>query len=148
MATDDELNTEDRDSDVEEARIAYEKVLLDAARAALEKGEFAKLERIKVNLGLPVAANDENGDMLTQHEKALDFWRLGTTVLLILFLFAAIMYTVKEKSTTAAPYLSLLSGLTGIAIGWMFTGTSGQSADRFREVNHRQRFQKKGTGQS
>jgi hypothetical protein len=74
-------------------------------------------------------------DTLTPHEKFLDKWRIATTFCLILFFFAVIVYvvrfTTKDNAASVTPYVSLMSGLAGIALGWMFanSGTGARKGD-------------------
>lgn len=68
-------------------------------------------------------------DTLTSHEKVLDNWRIVVTIALIIVLFGVIAMVVLIKSATSAgtPYVSLISGLAGIALGWMFANAGAQS---------------------
>ncbi len=68
-------------------------------------------------------------DELTPHEKFLDKWRVSITALLVmgLFLIVGVIATKTVTNAAATPYVSLLSGLAGIALGWMFA-TSGSGA--------------------
>ena len=72
-------------------------------------------------------------DTLTPHEKVLDNWRVAVTVILILVLFTAVAIVIFHPSGAAAatPLLSLISGLTGIALGWMFAnaGTNARKSE-------------------
>jgi hypothetical protein len=74
------------------------------------------------------------GDTLTPHEKLLDKWRIRVTVILILVLFgviANVVFTGEKSAQSATPYVSLISGLAGIALGWMFAnaGTGARKSD-------------------
>jgi hypothetical protein len=100
--------------------------------------QFAELSRMSGGLpdlqsgGAPEAGRD------TSHEYKLDGWRVFITVLLILALFT-IMALIVSKSlatSTATPYVSLLSGLAGIALGWMFA-SGGGPRQRSISVNSR-----------
>jgi hypothetical protein len=62
-----------------------------------------------------------NSDGLTSHERFLDGCRVAVTGLLILALFVIIYHVSTTATSSATPYISLLSGLAGIALGWMFT---------------------------
>jgi len=86
-------------------------------------------------------AASSNSDGLTPHEKVLDWCRVAITGLLVLALFVIIFHVSTTKSATATPYISLLSGLAGIALGWMFTNmgspTGTKPSPRERAQNRR-----------
>ena len=95
-------------------------LLIVAAINALDSkndATFDNLERL-VGARLDVAASRD--DMLTPHERVLDNWRIVATFLLIGALFTAIVLAVLRSNNSAGPYISLSSGLAGIALGWMF----------------------------
>lgn len=68
-------------------------------------------------------------DSITPHEKLLDMWRILVTLALIAVLLVVIMFVVryatKETAASVTPYVSLISGLAGIALGWMFASAGG-----------------------
>lgn len=65
------------------------------------------------------------------YERRLDSWRVFITILLVLALFALMIIIILKSINpgTATPYVSLLSGLVGIALGWMFA-TASQGRQR------------------
>ena len=71
-------------------------------------------------------------DTLTPHEKVLDRWRIVTTIILVLALFIALGFVLKSPTIakTGTPYISLVSGLAGIALGWMFASAGNSNAAR------------------
>jgi hypothetical protein len=108
-------------------------VLIKRAIDALETqdaGAFVSPESLAIgSLGFTASLDDT----LTPHEKVLDNWRIAVTVILILVLFAAVAIVVFHPSgaATATPLLSLISGLAGIALGWMFanSGAGARTSD-------------------
>ena len=92
-------------------------------------------------------------DAESPHEKFLDKWRIAVTVALVLALFAVVILVIvySPTSTTkkgvtistgndSAPYVSLLSGIAGIALGWMFaqaTGIGQRNRDSSRTNDNR-----------
>lgn len=71
-------------------------------------------------------------ETLTSHERVLDNWRIVVTVSLIVVLFGviALVVLVKSATGTGTPYVSLISGLAGIALGWMFANAGTPSTKK------------------
>ena len=65
----------------------------------------------------------------TEHEVRMDNWRVRTTIVMIAGLFAIVLFVVIVPGVPSATtqYVSLMSGLAGIALGWLFG--SGASAN-------------------
>jgi hypothetical protein len=129
----------DREDQLAKLRFEAMSALLQQAKAALEAGDLATFNSLSSQAFGPepvTPAPDLElislapSDTLTPHEKLLDGWRVVTTVVLVLALFTivAIALSTSTAATTASPYVSILSGLAGIALGWMFAGAAGASA--------------------
>jgi hypothetical protein len=74
-------------------------------------------------------------DEPTAHELQMDRWRVWTTVAMVAALFLIILASIYLRSgsslgsgaaaTAAGGFVSLFSGLAGIALGWLFGSGSG-----------------------
>jgi len=64
---------------------------------------------------------------VSPHEKFLDGWRIAITAALVGALFLVIVLILLRESVAASatPYVSLFSGLAGIALGLMFASAAG-----------------------
>ena len=112
--------------------------LLEKAKAALDANDLKLFNSLSkqafgaenVGPSLDDSLGSSPGDTLTPHEKLLDGWRVVTTMALVLALFVVVaLILLKSTATsTATPYVSLLSGLAGIALGWMFASAGGSNA--------------------
>jgi hypothetical protein len=76
--------------------------------------------------GRPMRAKPADSADRTSYERRLDSWRIVITFLLVLALFTLMIIIILKSINpgTATPYVSLLSGLVGIALGWMFATAS------------------------
>jgi hypothetical protein len=115
-------------------RIYADMVLIKRAIDLLEgQNAAASVSPDSLEIGKLSFKTTSVDDTLTPHEKVLDNWRIAVTVILILVLFAAVAIVVFHPSgaTSATPLLSLISGLAGIALGWMFAnaGTNARKSD-------------------
>lgn len=75
----------------------------------------------------------------TAHELQMDHWRVRTTLAMVVALFiilAAILYHGQASGQAATGFVSLFSGLAGIALGWLFG--SGAVSVRGRAPKARQ----------
>jgi hypothetical protein len=108
------------------------KILMDRALKALEANDLDDYESLRRRaLGTPQDDSMKEAEP-TSHEIYLDVRRVWITGGLVAALFA-VVGLVLFKSTAAAaatPYVSLLSGLAGIALGWMFTSAGRVSTPR------------------
>jgi hypothetical protein len=50
----------------------------------------------------------------------MDLLRVGISFVMILGLFGIVAAVAVQGSTSASPYVSIMSGLAGIALGWLF----------------------------
>ena len=80
----------------------------------------------------------------TAHELQMDRWRVRTTLAMVVALFliilAAILYHGQSSGQAATGFVSLFSGLAGIALGWLFG--SGAVSVRGRAPRARQSRQR------
>jgi hypothetical protein len=95
-------------------------LLIVAAINALDSKNGATSDNLERLVRTRLDVTTSRDDMLTPHERVLDNWRIVATFLLIGALFTAIVLAVIENNKSAGPYISLSSGLAGIALGWMF----------------------------
>lgn len=86
-------------------------------------------------LASPVVSLGPN-DTLAPHERFLDKWRIVITLVTVVALFTVVMLILftGTSAASASPYVSLLSGLAGIALGWMFAGGGLSSAGAKRRT--------------
>jgi hypothetical protein len=128
-----------REDDLAKLRAEAQSALLLKAKAALDDNKiklFTSLSDKAFELANVGPAVDDGNidrspdDVVTPHEKLLDAWRVFTTILLVIAL-GLIIGVVLLNSTAAksgTPYVSLLSGLAGIALGWMFASAANPNA--------------------
>jgi hypothetical protein len=50
----------------------------------------------------------------------MDLWRVAISFIMILGLFGIVAAVALKGSSSASPYVSIMSGLAGIALGWLF----------------------------
>jgi hypothetical protein len=119
---------------------AFELLLKEAQRAQ-EKGETERfqtlIEQILAHASQGTSVTIDNAEESVR-ERRMDYWRIGVTALLVVVLFVTILYTVGvlTSGTTqaaAAQYVTLISSLAGIALGWLFG--AGPSTSRRTEVD-------------
>lgn len=99
-----------------------QQLLLLRAIDALQQDDLKTYELLR-------GAAEGDGDM-TEHEKYLDVRRVWITAGLVVALFAVVGIILLRSSiaSTATPYVSLLSGLAGIALGWMFASSGAKGS--------------------
>ena len=124
---------------------AYLRQLKFEAQVELMSDTIAKLKEGKFTISDTGLLGDElfksvgsgPSNTLTPHERFLDRWRVWITAGTLVALFAVvglILFT-GTAAAAATPYVSLVSGLAGIALGWMFAsagiprGTSPPSSN-------------------
>jgi hypothetical protein len=110
-----------------------EAVFLDAKREGHDPK--TSLQDLLASPLAPAFPRGDIPDLESRHEKFLDKWRIGITLVLVVALAVVVWLVVKDNNnnSAAAPYVSLLSGLAGIALGWMFANATGGS----RGADHR-----------
>ena len=114
-----------RREQLEALRYQADHALLTMALEAFQRRDIDDFKTFYANVGSPLKSESEPSDNLTRHEKVLDAWRICITMALVLALATAVFLVVRQTSPSgaAAAYVSLLSGLTGIALGWMFANS-------------------------
>jgi hypothetical protein len=123
MARDYPIRTEQRK--VEHLRLVIETALLQRASEALSTGDLTAFDNLTSRSSRLQGVHPASLDSLTPHERFLDKCRVYLTggLLAALFGVVGVILFTKAAASTATPYVSLLSGLAGIALGWMFTST-------------------------
>jgi hypothetical protein len=109
-----------------------DKILMQKALEALDENQFQRYSELS-GRALDQPQNDSTGGLEpTVHERYLDVKRVWITggLLAALFTIVALVLFKSSIATTATPYVSLLSGLAGIALGWMFANAGGTSTQR------------------
>src|SRR4051812_25428841 len=100
-----------------------EYLLLERARGALDDKDFDAFDRAVERLRPQVAGHATGPG---PHEIYMDRWRLGLTAFLLAGLFVIVgVVALGTGDADATPYVSLLSGLAGIALGWAFANGQG-----------------------
>ena len=107
--------------------------VMGKARQALDRDEYdvyKSLSSLVFEAGyLDPELSSEGPELLTRHERRLDGWRIFTTIVLVgglLVVLGLVLFT-KTSTSTATPFISLVSGLAGIALGWMFAGAGNSN---------------------
>lgn len=115
----------ERKEQLDAKRYSLEMMFLNQMEKDVGDGSFdaKKIEEFKAIYG---GLMPEAPDNLSQHEKVLDRWRVIITLTLIVVLAIAVILVVRQThpSAAAAAYVSLISGLAGIALGWMFANSA------------------------
>src|SRR6266851_1818601 len=99
-----------------------DEILMEKALQALKEGRLPEYSSLSGHaLGTPQDDSEQKSEP-TAHERYLDVRRVWITAGLLgaLFTIVALVLFKASIATTATPYVSLLSGLAGIALGWMF----------------------------
>lgn len=131
----------DQESRLADWQYQAKAALLKKATEALEAGKFDVFKTLSSQaLGSNSVDPTLDGggarrtpdDTLTPHEKVLDRWRAITTIILVLALFVVLGFVLHSPTIvkTGTPYVSLVSGLAGIALGWMFASAGNSNAAR------------------
>lgn len=105
--------------------------LIRQAAEAASRNDFNRSDEL---IGRVLAAQ-EGSAARSSHDVRMDLLRVSISAVMILGLFgivAAVAF--HPKSSNISPYISLMSGLAGIALGWLFgsgaTSTTGVSVSR------------------
>lgn len=105
-----------------ELRLNAQQLLLKEAVRAMDAGETERFDKLIDRLvggpGLPDAALVES-----QRSSRMDWWRITLATLLIVGLIGIVVASIMQDTPVAGDYVPLLSGLAGIAIGWLYSGT-------------------------
>lgn len=125
------------ESAVREQRLNLERDLLSKIAEEVNENnpDPKKIEGYKAVYREVAGIGFHSDEKLTRHERALDWWRVIITLALIGVLAVAVILVVRQTkpSATAAAYISLISGLAGIALGWMFA-SAGDLKERKRST--------------
>lgn len=120
-------------SSIDQERVRAMGVMVDELRNAAEAKDD---ERFRM-LADRIFGREESGDTVIERPVAysetrtsrLDFWRLWLTWMLVAGLIVIIVLAVwPGANVNAAPYISIFSGLVGIAVGWLF-GANSRTGD-------------------
>jgi hypothetical protein len=104
---------------------------LIAERAIIAK-QAGKTELFYELVNQSQALDEPTNDITSQRENRLDWARLIVAGILIVGLIGAVIYAMHQNQNgasatqgqTTAQYLSLVTGLAGIAIGWLYGNSS------------------------
>lgn len=111
----------------ESIRLQAQSLVLEEARRAFADRDIERFDHLLDRLtGSPDAGP---GAVLThdiQRESFMDRWRLALAAVLIVGLIVVVGLSVAQDSEFGGEYVPLLSGLAGIAIGWLYSGTTGR----------------------
>lgn len=99
------------------------RMLLDEAAAAAAKGDPQRFDEL-VGRVLVEGQPSIGG---SSHETRMDLLRVAISFFMVLGLFGIVAAAAfHQASANASQYVSLMSGLAGIALGWLFgTGAAG-----------------------
>jgi hypothetical protein len=118
---------------LEELQLDAMRAVMAKARQALDRDEFDVYKSLSSQVFeagyFDLGPRSEGPEPLTRHERRLDNWRIATTIVLaggLLVVLGLVLFT-STSSSTAAPFISLVSGLAGIALGWMFSGAGNSN---------------------
>ncbi len=137
--------TSPREDSSAEARTAAYRLMFDEARRAIDAGNEQRFDTVLSRLLDEVRPESEGptrSDLLseeeTRREARMDAYRIATAILLVTALFASVIWALSqggENGQANAQYVSLISGLAGIAIGWLYGSSS--SARRLTKRSRR-----------
>jgi hypothetical protein len=109
---------------------AYE-LLLEEATAAAKGKDQERFDALISKLVFDDVSLEDSEP--AAHERRMDRWRVLTTAAMVAALVLIIVAAIFHKQTTgrqaATGFVSLFSGLAGIALGWLF-GTGGARVER------------------
>lgn len=111
------------------AERAARRLLVHAAERALEAKEDQRFDELVDRLAGPRPAATDERSFDVAREARMDSWRRYLAALLILGLIVIISLSVALDSQFAGEYVPLLSGLAGIAIGWLYSGSTSHHVD-------------------
>jgi hypothetical protein len=114
--------------DAEDLRLQALKLLLNEAERAATEGNSNRFDELITRLladGRPPLTDEPS-----EHDRTMDRWRVVTTAVMVLALFIIIVsatFFSERAANNAAQFVSLFSGLAGIALGWLFGAGTGSS---------------------
>jgi hypothetical protein len=124
-----------------ELQLAAMKAVMAKAHEALDRNEFEVYSSLSSQVfdagyQAPRASSDLQ-EPLTRHERNLDGWRIVTTIVLVagLLIVVGLVLFTKTSTNAATPFISLVSGLAGIALGWMFAGAGNSNIRKRSETS-------------
>ena len=111
-------------------RVEAYQLLLTQAKEAAGDGDLSRFDEVMARL-VPAPAPDVSssgpiGVEESHRQRWMDWWRIGMAALLVGGLIAIVAYAIGRESQEAAQYVPLVSGLAGIAIGWLYSGITSQ----------------------
>jgi hypothetical protein len=111
----------------ESIRLQAQALVLEEARRAFAEHDVERFDHLLDRLTGP---SDAGPDAVLTHDIAretfMDRWRLVLAGVLIVGLIGVVGVSVTQDSQFGGEYVPLLSGLAGIAIGWLYSGTTGR----------------------
>lgn len=112
-----------------------EEIALKLLEAEAKKASEAKNEPRFDSLVKQILLQSQRVIDRTSHDVRMDRWRVVISLAMIVGLFAIIAIVIFLKASNGATqYVSLMSGLAGIALGWLF-GTG--AASNLRQLDGR-----------
>ncbi|MCV2396019.1 hypothetical protein OEB99_17025 [Actinotalea sp. M2MS4P-6] len=126
-------SSSDLDPEREAAKLRLEvnRSLLQQALEASKSGDLNRYDEIVDRL-VPSDPGQPRRRAALRRERNLDRARLTLAAVLVGGLLLSVTFAIGTASTTAGDYLPLISGLAGIAIGWIY----GASGDRGASSDH------------
>jgi hypothetical protein len=111
----------------ESIRLEAQALVLEEARRAFTDRDVERFDHLLDRLtGSPDAGPDAVLTHDIERETFMDRWRLALAAVLIIGLIVVVGLSVAQDSEFGGEYVPLLSGLAGIAIGWLYSGTTGR----------------------
>jgi 1,4-dihydroxy-2-naphthoate octaprenyltransferase len=111
----------------ESIRLQARSLVLEEARRAFAEHDIERFDHLLDRLtGSPEAGPSAVLTHEIQRESFMDRWRLALAAVLIVGLIVVVGLSVAQDSEFGGDYVPLLSGLAGIAIGWLYSGTTGR----------------------
>ena len=134
--TDDQQDALPAQQRIDNARAQAYEAVVEGMREAALRGDLESFDHLADRiLNDPQTSSPVDlANRRRRRTRALDVSRIVLTFILVLALAAIIFYVIWASkdpagdSAAAAPYVSIFSGLVGIAVGWLF-GTSTRAAD-------------------
>lgn len=124
-----EAPEEEREPTEGSIRLETQSLLLEEARRAIAQQDVDRFDHLLDRLtGPPEAGRDVVITHDIKRESLMDRWRLVLAAVLIVGLIAVVGISVSQDSEFGGEYVPLLSGLAGIAIGWLYSGTTARRA--------------------
>ena len=111
----------------ESIRLEAQSLILEEARRAFTERDVARFDHLLDRLtDSPGVGPDAVLTHDIERETFMDRWRLALAAVLIIGLIVVVGLSVAQDSEFGGEYVPLLSGLAGIAIGWLYSGTTGR----------------------